>query len=172
LGLAYEQASVQRIEVDTALQAVFDDLAKRRVVSDPVLGELTLERDLSWYGGKRSGMNGTYEVAVQTSDPDDEPTVAAAVARAGAVVQGLEAALPAILDAIVGKMFNVYNSTWRQRAPALTSDEFKSRLALSSIVIGDKRTTAYLDCDSLFTDHVIEVRMAPDGRITEICLAG
>jgi hypothetical protein len=69
-------------------------------------------------------------------------------------------------------MLDLYNSTWREDGPLLSDAAFKERLSLSSVVVGEDRTTAYVDCDGLFTDHVIEVRMSPEGRVEEICLAG
>jgi hypothetical protein len=56
--------------------------------------------------------------------------------------------------------------------PPLERIRVDAALRTVSVVIGDTRTTAYFGCDDLFLDHVIEVRMSPAGRITEICLAG
>jgi hypothetical protein len=162
----------ERIEPDAELLEIVNRRAKPRGVKDPILGELVLDRRANWYAAERAPGKRPYDVAVQTADPDDNAAVAAAISRAGPVVRHLEGALPAFLEAITVEMLELYNSTWREEGPVLSVADFKRRLSLSSVVVGEERTTAYFDCDGLFTDHVIEVRMSPGGSVTEICLAG
>jgi hypothetical protein len=172
-GLAYGQPPLTPLEPDAALRAVIDDLAQPRRVHDPVLGELLLDRRIGCYEGTRRSGGATYDVAVQTRDPDDDRRVADAVARGGDVMLRLEAELAPIVDAITDDKIDLYNSTWRENRPVLSRDAFRERVTLTSVVISDARTTAYFECGDLFFDHIIEVRLSPDdGRISEICLVG
>jgi hypothetical protein len=127
---------------------------------------------MGWYEGTRAARDGSYEIAVQTSEPDDDAEVAKAVTRSSRVARRLEEDLMAILNAITDDKLDLYNSTWRDERAVLSREEFRGRLVLSSVVVSDTRTTAYFACGDLFTDHVLEVRMAPDGAISEICVSG
>jgi hypothetical protein len=171
-GLAYGQLPLASIEPDAALRGAVEHLAQPRSVTDAVLGELVLDRRMGWYEGTRAGRAGSYEIAVHTADPDDDAEVANAVTRSARVARRLEDELATILAAITDDKLALYNSTWREERPVLTPEEFRNHLTLSSVVVSETRTTAYFACDDLFTDHVIEVRMAPDGAISEICVSG
>jgi hypothetical protein len=171
-GLAHGSPPLKSLRLDAEMQEVIEDQGKPRRVTNPVLGELELDRRFGWYQGKRGRAKSSYEVSIGTPDAEDAAAVAKAVGHGARVVQQLEAGLPSILDAIIRKTLDLYNSTWRQEGAVLTAAAFRKRLALESVVIDEERTTAFFDCDGLFTDHIIEVRMSPRGRITEICLSG
>jgi hypothetical protein len=46
-----------------------------------------------------------------------------------------------------------------------------ARLTLSSVVVAPARVTAWFRCDGMFTDHGVEVRLSPAGKVREIAIA-
>jgi hypothetical protein len=141
-------------------------------VRDPVLGKLELERDLGWYAGWRRKGKAEYEVTVTTPSPDDEHKVRRWVERARSIVLHVEAHLPSFREAIADELLDVCNLNWRDGERPVSRTAFKRQLTLDSVDVADRRVTIHLACGDLFSGHVVEVRMSPRGKVSEILLAG
>ena len=76
-------------------------------------------------------------------------------------------------DAQIRDLLNLYNDTWRDDdSPRLTSTELQNRLSISSVDCEDSGwRCVYYDQDDLFTDHIIEMRISPEGEV-EAVIAG
>jgi hypothetical protein len=174
-GVAHGELPIESIEPDAEMQAAARDRARPRSVDDIVLGTLTLDRRVDWYAGTRKANAGSYRVAVSTDDPDDDVGVLEAIRRAGPIVEQIDrdSSSGRLLDAIADKMLDLYNDTWREEGPRLSRSAFKKRFTLTSVVVSADRSTAWFDCDeSLFGGHEVQVRLSPQGEVTEVCLAG
>ena len=78
-----------------------------------------------------------------------------------------------IQEAQVSDLLELYNDEWREEGlPPIDADELRNRLTLGSIDCEDNgwRTCNYYQ-DELFTDHDIEMRISPEGKV-EAVLAG
>ena len=78
-----------------------------------------------------------------------------------------------IRDAQIRDLLDLYNGTWRDDdSPRITSTELENRLSMSSVDCDDSGWRCiYYHQDELFTDHIIEMRISPDGEV-EAVLAG
>jgi hypothetical protein len=172
LPRATARGKVAKIAGDASAKAVVERRQQPRALTDPVLGKLTLERELSWFSGKRATRGKRYEFSIEVDDPDRERTVERELARGRAALLRTERALPAIRDAVARKTLPLYNDNWRERRPKLSRTAFLGKIRLASIQVAPKRITVYFDPKQLFFGHVIEVRIRPNGKVSEVCLAG
>jgi hypothetical protein len=77
-----------------------------------------------------------------------------------------------IEESQTGDLLSRYNRQWREGSDPLEPADFLQRLTANSVQCADSgwRTVNY-DHDGLFTDHIIEMRISPDGEIRAV-LAG
>ena len=123
------------------------------------LGRLVLDRRYGEFVGKR----GRAVLAIDRIDG----LLAAATTR----VRAVEEKQPQIRAAIAKSLVPVYNKHWRETRPLINAAAFDRRLKLSTIHVGDGRTTLYYSCGSLFADHGVEVRIGARGAISEILIS-
>jgi hypothetical protein len=163
---------LRKIKGDTTARAVVARRAQPRTVREPILGTLTLEREVGWFSTRRmiSGVN--CQLSIGVTDPDDEAGVAKEIARGRALLERTERGMSAIRDRIGSELLGLYNQSWREGGPKLSRKAFLRRIELSSINIAPSRVTVYFDAGGLFTDHVVEVRIGPRGAISEVCVSG
>jgi hypothetical protein len=161
-------------QVDAALREAKARLDRPVVLQDPVLGAMTLKRDLDWFTGHRRHAGLAYDVSVlQASGAEDRDADERHVRQAGTVVERFEAGMASIRDAIVRKMLPLYNETWRKAWWRLSGERFSAKIQLTSAVIGtDGVVVLYFDDGGLFAGHTIEVRLDAAGGVREVCLAG
>ena len=88
------------------------------------------------------------------------------------MVLRVEKSLPALREAIAAKLLTTCNR-WRaqEEEPPITRAAFLRALQLASISIDVKTTSLIFECDDLFEDHGVELRLTPKGRITDVALA-
>ncbi len=140
---------------------------------DSAIGRLRLDRGAGWYGAWRGSRSARYEVAICTKDPDDVRASARQIVRGGKLLRRAERSLAKLRNAAARKLLALYNQRWRQTGPALSKAAFARRLKVTSIVVDTSgQTDVLFNTDNLFADHVVEVRIAPSGRLTQIALAG
>jgi hypothetical protein len=123
------------------------------------LGRLVLDRGRGAFVGKR----GRAELVIDRVDG----LLAAATTR----VRAVEKKQAQIRAAIARSLVPVYNAHWRQTRPLIGGAAFDRRLKLSTIHVGDGRTTLYYSCGALFADHGVEVRLGARGAISEILIS-
>jgi hypothetical protein len=166
------RSPLRRLKTGLDLAGAAAELAKPKSVKSRLLGTLKLDRDMSWFEGKRRHGKLRYDVMATCRDPDNEKAVVKAVERTEAAVVGVERALRSIHRAIGDDLLETYNDTWRQRDRPLSAAAFARKHVLSSLTCAPGRITLHFDCAGLFTDHVVEVRLSPKLEVTEVCLAG
>jgi hypothetical protein len=93
------------------------------------------------------------------------------LAAATTRVRAVEEKQPQIRAAIAKSLVPVYNKHWRETRPLIDAADFDRRLKLSTIHVGDGRTTLYYSSGSLFADHGVEVRLGARGAISEILIS-
>jgi hypothetical protein len=164
--------SMRKTKLRAELASEAKRQAKPRYLTSRVLGRLRLDRELSCYEGRRQRTGARYRVSIETPDPDDDKKSSATIERGAARVLDVERQLPRIRKAIADQMLDLYNDNWRQERRVFSRAAFVRCLRLQSVDVGARRTTLHFACGELFYDHVIEVRMSPQGKIREICLAG
>jgi hypothetical protein len=165
------RSPLREVTTAPALATEATELAKPQSVTSRLLGELHLNRHLGWYEGTRRRGGLEYSVHVDVEDPDNSKLVERTVQRACELVRGVEQMLPVIREGIATKLLGTYNDIWREDAPVLSAAAFKRRQVLHSIGVCKQRITVHFDCDGLFTDHGVEVRMSPRLRIQEVLIA-
>lgn len=143
------------------------------VVTDLVLGRLTLDRELDEYRGRcrRRGLECPIVVS-RSSGADDRAADRRDVATAREAVLRLEGRVPELLAAAAGELAPVWNRHWRDGDAELDAHALAARLSLSSIEIDPSRHTLMLDAGELFGEHQIELRLSPHGDVQEVGLAG
>jgi hypothetical protein len=166
------RSPLRRIKTGLALAGATAELAKPVSVKSKLLGTLKLDRDMSWFEGKRRHGKARYDVMILCRDPDNAKAVAKAIAQAEAAVVGVERALRSIGQSISDALLKTYNDQWRQGGRALTAAAFARKHVLYSLEAAPGRITLLFDCAGLFADHVVEVRLSPRLELTEVCLAG
>jgi len=171
--LVHGVAPVRTVRGNAAMREARAQLDAPVVIRDPLLGRMTLKRDLDWFIGTRRLNGRRYELSVsQSGKDDDRARDRSDLTRAGVVVQRFEGAMMEIRRAIARRMLSLYNDNWREEGPALTAERFLRMVKLSSAVVnGDGSASLYFSSGDLFSDHGIEVRIARSGRVTDVGLA-
>ncbi len=123
------------------------------------LGRLVLDRGRGAFVGKR----GRVELVIDRVDR----LLATSIRR----VHAIEARQAKIHAAISKRLVPLYNTHWRAARPAIDAAAFARRLTLTTIHVGDVRTTLYYTSGALFGDHGIEVRIGVRGGISEISIS-
>jgi len=160
---------LEKINGDLALQQAAREAAKPVVVTDVTLGRFELDRSLSRLVGKRAISGHRYELSIEEG-LEETPEVDVRAMRSRVIA--FEHQLASITAAISDKMLALYNDTWRRFGFRLTRDRFVKRLGIESAYVEESRTTLYVDAGRLFAGHTIEVRIGPQGEISEIMLVG
>lgn len=123
------------------------------------LGRLVLDRGRGAFVGKR----GRAELVIDRVDR----LLAAATTR----VRAIEQKHAQIRAAIAKRLVPLYNTGWRETRRSMDPAAFDRRLKLSTIHVGDRRTTLYYSSGSLFGEHGVEVRLGVRGAISEILIS-
>jgi len=119
----------------------------------------------------QASLNGTTSPLYLTDWDDGD--VSDAIENARELVQQWDDWNALIRDVQTTYLLDLYNHTWRDDdAPEIGPDELLGRLSITSIECSDSgwRTVTY-NQDDLFTDHVVEMRISPEGEV-EAVLAG
>jgi hypothetical protein len=172
LARAVGRRPIKKIAGDATAHAVVERRKEGRVIDDPLLGRLTLEREFGWFSGKMKLAGSRCRVMIQSRDPDHENAVKKEIARGRALVERIAGDMAGIRARVAAEMLELYNRNWREHRARLSNQAFLLRLRLSSIQVAPKRITLHFDAGNLFWGHVIEVRIGTRGAISEICLAG
>lgn len=123
------------------------------------LGRLELDRRRGAFVGKR----GRVELVIDRVD--------GLLVEATSRVLSVEENQAHIRATIAKRLVPVYNKHWRETRSVIDVATFDRRLKLSTIHVGDGRTTLYYATGSVFADHGVEVRLGTRGAISEILLS-
>lgn len=133
-----------------------------RDFEDEVLGALKYDKRLDWMTGSTESEGRAIRLSLYLNDGFYED----ALLRARQVIPNLHTHAAAAKDYAVAELLELKNDEWADEdedgnpEKALTAEEFKARMKLTSIVFSaEGRVTFYHDDGDLFGGHCIEVRM-------------
>ncbi len=150
-------------------------VAARHVLAQPVtrkdsrLGTLKLDRSTGELNG--SVKWGTRRVRLSL-EADDRGGYEAAQLVAGKVVEDQVAWRPRLAEAIVAKMYPLWQEVWREAQKNLSEKQFLAKLKPNSISVDAGGVVEFwFDDSDLFAGHAILVRAMSGGQIESVELA-
>ena len=141
-----------------ALKEVLADYRRPVVVTDEVLGELTLDKDYDTFEGEILWRGEQICLSLEV-DAADEDTWTAAVQAMRQMVAD-QAAWDRDMRAFAARELTQLACEWRESAdeevPAITEEGFARRIELHSIAMdADGSFSAYFDDDDMFFGHCV-----------------
>ncbi|MGL4464767.1 MAG: DUF2262 domain-containing protein [Planctomycetia bacterium] len=143
-------------DADDELNTYAETLKKHVLHQDPILGTFTRDRRSGHFDGEFAWNGKTVAVSVSGKDPT---TIVAALATARELAKDSAAWDRRIQDFAVQELLTLKNDVWLEEGEAeLTSDEFKSRMALDAVTVhADGSFDFWYDDGGLFWGHCIYV---------------
>lgn len=118
---------------DNELNSIVSELKKPVVISDPDLGELTLNRSVDWYEGQITWMGQEIRISVSL-DEDGSPDGALDTARE--LLTSMATWATNVNEYAVQKLLDLKNETWLdENESPLSAADFIQRMALGSITV-------------------------------------
>lgn len=143
-------------EPDAELSAVAEKLQKPVIVSTSRFGDLILNRRIGWFEGSAE-WNGTHvEIHLHT---DEHGEIVNALKFAESLWDSQSGWTRKVDDYAVQELLALKNDSWLdEREKPLKPDEFKSRMKLESITVGNDGEFDFWHNDGeLFWGHMIQV---------------
>lgn len=158
-----------------ALEEVLDEYRRPVVVTDEVLGELTLDKDLDMFEGEVPWCGEQICVSLEV-DVADEATWAAS-RRAMKVMVADQDAWDRDMRTFAARELTELACEWRESAdeevPEITEESFAQRLDLTSIAMDpDGSFSAYFDDDDMFFGHCVVVYGTLADGVASAVMAG
>ncbi len=147
---------------DDELSEIAAKLQEPVVINDPVLGEFTLDRSISWFSGEATWAGAPVELHLSAGEP-------AGAEACLEVARALWDAQPAwtarITDHAAAELLEIKNGSWLDEGESpITPEEFKERMVLESVTVeADGSFEFSYDDGDLFWGHAIDV----GGSLTE-----
>lgn len=139
-------------------------------IDDPVLGPCTWDARVNWYQYRPFGQHPEATLNIKSLT---YPSLAAAIQEAREVVDKSEDLIAQGKTFAAAKLLEIYNSVWRDEGqPAIDAAGFIACMTLQDVVVSMHRLTLYYNDGDLFLGHCIEIRIRPDGTISEACVSG
>ena len=143
-----------------ALKEVLADYRRPVVVTDEVLGELTLDKDYDTFEGVISWRDEDIDISLEV-DSSSEDTWTAAVAAMKQMVADQDR-WDRDMQAFAARELTELACEWRESAdedvPEITEESFAQRIELTSIAMDpDGSFSAYFDDDDMFFGHCVVV---------------
>ena len=131
-----------------------------------ILGKLQHDENLDCYVGQFVLDDAAIELVLKT---DEESRIEPAIEKAINIFLQLSQYANDAKQYAVDKLLDLKNQTWLEKNEMLvTSEEFKSRLSLESLVFSpDKTVSFYFDDGDLFFGHQLEVLMDENNQFKE-----
>ena len=169
---------VEILEEDAACPALEDVLAEYLrpvVLSDEVLGELTLNKDLDLFDGDASWRGERISVSLEV-DSGCEETWKQAVQAMKTMLADQER-WDRDMRAFAARELTELACEWRDSAdedvPEITEESFTRRIKLSSIVMdADGSFSAYFDDDDMFFRHCVTAYGTLTDGVTSVVMQG
>ena len=141
-----------------ALEEVLDEYRRPVVVTDEVLGELTLDKDLDMFEGGISWRGEDIDISLEV-DSSSEDTWTAAVAAMKQMMTDQDR-WDRDMRVLAARELTQLACEWRESAdeevPEITEESFAQRIELTSIAMDpDGSFSAYFDDDDMFFGHCV-----------------
>lgn len=154
---------VEVLEEDPPCPALEEVLAEYRrpvVVTDEVLGELTLDKDYDTFEGVIPWRGGDIAISLEVDSSSEDTWTAAVVAMKQMVTD--QDAWDRDMRTFAARELTELACEWRESAdedvPEITEESFAQRLDLTSIAMDpDGSFSAYFDDDDMFFGHCVTV---------------
>ena len=148
---------------------------KNKTIQIPSLGKLSYNDKLEWYEGKLKTENKTIEVSVYNAEPNELEKLISFVDK-----QINAKFYEEMLLKMESKMINLKNDAWLgedeetgEDEPAMTIENFRKRISISSIMFYDDCTSSiYCNDDDIFWGHSIDISVDKNGKYKDVNLAG
>lgn len=156
---------------DAALSRIASELRKPVVISDPVLGDFTLDRAVGWFRGKTAWGGNQVELDLSANE-HAEAERCLEVARA--LWNDQSAWSAKIADYAAAQLLELKNESWLDEGePPATPDAFKSRMSLESVLVyPDGAFDFWHDDGDLFWGHAIMVSGSLAKGPTDVEISG
>lgn len=140
-----------------------------QVINDSQFGQLNWDSEVGFWAGNIQVIGGGQaEVYVNTPDEIGKRITDQARETFRQIISSDEKLRRKACD----DLLEIYNSSWNDDAP-LDAATFMRRMTLESMVLYPEGSAEiYYADDDMFWGHVIIVRMAEDGQLTEATIAG
>ena len=158
-----------------ALKEVLADYRRPVVVTDEVLGELTLDKDYDTFEGVISWRDEDIDISLEV-DSSSEDTWTAAVAAMKQMVADQDR-WDRDMQAFAARELTELACEWRESAdedvPEITEESFAQRIELTSIAMDpDGSFSAYFDDDDMFFGHCVVVYGTLVDGVTSAVMVG
>lgn len=158
-----------------ALKEVLADYRRPVVVTDEVLGELTLDKDYDTFEGVISWRDEDIDISLEV-DSSSEDTWTAAVAAMKQMVADQDRG-DRDMQAFAARELTELACEWRESAdedvPEITEESFAQRIELTSIAMDpDGSFSAYFDDDDMFFGHCVVVYGTLEDGVSSAVMAG
>lgn len=158
-----------------ALKEVLADYRRPVVVTDEVLGELTLDKDYDTFEGVISWRDEDIDISAEV-DSSSEDTWTAAVAAMKQMVADQDR-WDRDMQAFAARELTELACEWRESAdedvPEITEESFAQRIELTSIAMDpDGSFSAYFDDDDMFFGHCVVVYGTLEDGVSSAVMAG
>lgn len=158
-----------------ALKEVLADYRRPVVVTDEVLGELTLDKDYDTFEGVISWRDEDIDISLEV-DSSSEDTWTAAVAAMKQMVADQDR-WDRDMQAFAARELTELACEWRESAdedvPEITEESFAQRIELTSIAMDpDGSFSAYFDDDDMFFGHCVVVYGTLEDGVSSAVMAG
>ena len=148
---------------------------KSKTIKIPSLGKLTYNDKLEWYEGKFKVESKVIEVSVYNAEPKEFEKLISFVDK-----QINAKFYEEMLLKMESKMINLKNDAWLgedeetgEDEPAMTIENFRKRVSISSIVFYDDCSSSiYCNDDDIFWGHTIDINIDKNGKYKDVNLAG
>lgn len=148
---------------------------KNKTIKIPSLGELTYNDKLEWYEGKFEVENKVIEVSVYNAEQYKLEKLISFVDK-----QMNAKFYKEMLINMESKIIKLKNEVWLgedeetgEDEPPITVENFRKRIAISSIVFYDDCSSSiYCDDDDVFWGHKIDINVDKNGKYKDANLAG
>lgn len=156
---------------DEELSQVAAELQKPVVISDPTLGDFTLDRSLDWFRGEATWAGKQIRLDL-SAGKNHEADQCLQVAK---TLWGDQSSWAAkVADYAVEQLLERKNDTWLDEGESpVTPESFKSRMALESITVyPDGEFEFWHDDGDLFWGHSIQVSGSLSEGLTDVDTPG
>ncbi len=158
-----------------ALKEVLADYRRPVVVTDEVLGELTLDKDYDTFEGVISWRDEDIDISLEV-DSSSEDTWTAAVAAMKQMVADQDR-WDRDMQAFAARELTELACEWRESAdedvPEIAEESFAQRIELTSIAMDpDGSFSAYFDDDDMFFGHCVVVYGTLEDGVSSAVMAG
>lgn len=158
-----------------ALKEVLADYRRPVVVTDEVLGELTLDKDYDTFEGVISWRDEDIDISLEVDSSSEDTWTAAMTAMKQMMTD--QDRWDRDMRAFAARQLTELACDWRESAdeevPEITEESFARRIELRSIAMdADGSFSAYFDDDDMFFGHCVVVYGTLEDGVSSAVMAG